>query len=195
MNEVLKTIKDRRSIRAYKDTKVKKEDIEAIIEAGTYAPFGLSMDNRLFTGIINEGTIAKLNETLRQTFLHMEITEQMPPIMKQLKENAKSEDANFLYNSKALVIVSINEDDVFAQANCACSMENMMLAASSLGLDTCWLNQLTRLNDAPPIQGLKKELGIPDNHRIQGTIAVGYGAMEPGTERGAVAKSSINIID
>lgn len=195
MNEVLKVIKERRSIRAYKDTKVSKSDIETIIEAGTYGPCGVSMQSRQLTGIISDDVMGKVNETLRQTFLHLEINDKMPPIMKMLKENAKKEDANFLYNAPALVIVSVNGTDDTGESDCATALENMMLAAGSLGLDTCWLNQLTRLNDAPPIKALKKELGIPDDHRIYGSIAVGKRAMEPGEERAALVKSSSIIIE
>ena len=195
MNDVLNAIKGRRSVRAYKDTKVSKEDINTLVEAGMYGPCGISMKDRRFTAIINEDVVKKVNETLRQTFLHMEVNENTPPIMKQMKENAKKEDANFLYNAPALIIVSVNDDDDFGESNAAVSLENMMIAAISLDLETCWLNQLTRLNDIPSIKSLKKELDIPDDHRIYGTLAVGYGAMTPGEESSAVKKSSLKMFE
>lgn len=195
MNDIIKAIQERRSIRSYKEDKVSMSDIEKIIDAGMYGPCGLSMKNRHFTGIVGEKPLNTVNEAIRQSLLNMQIDENTVPYMIKLKEMAGKEDANFLYNAPALIIVSINNDDVFGSANSSVSLQNMMLAARSLDLDTCWLNQLTRLDKVSEIITLKKELGIPENNVIHGSLAVGYGNMEPGKERGAIKKSSFSILD
>jgi len=70
-------------------------------------------------------------------------------------------------------------------------LQNMMLAAQSLGLGSCWVHVPARLDDSPESQALRAELGIPPSHRIHGSIALGYaaGPAPKGPERkaGAVA--------
>ena len=43
MNEILKTIKSRRSVRAYTEQQISQEDLTAILEAATYAPSGMGL--------------------------------------------------------------------------------------------------------------------------------------------------------
>ena len=64
MNEVIKNILDRRSIRQYKDEMIPKEILEQIIEAGTYAPSGMGMQSPIIIAITNKeirDRLSKLN--------------------------------------------------------------------------------------------------------------------------------------
>ncbi len=51
-----------------------------------------------------------------------------------------------------------------------------MLAAHSLGIGSCWLNQIPGFAHMPPIHELFAELKIPDTHTVHGTLALGYAA-------------------
>lgn len=195
MNEVIKAIEARRSIRAYKQEKPPKSDIEAVIEAGKLACGGMSLKNRHFIGILKEETLKEVNEATRQAFLKLELSEDAAPFYVNMKAKAKDADAEFLYNAPALIIVSVNDDDEFAEANGSVSVENMMLAAVSLGLDTCWLNQLTRMQKSQAVQEIKKSIGIPADHRIICTLAIGYAAADAAPVRAAFKKSTSEIIE
>ena len=60
-NEVLENIKARRSVRAYTDRQVSEEDLQAILEAATFAPSGMHLETWHFTAIQNADKLAELN--------------------------------------------------------------------------------------------------------------------------------------
>ena len=61
-NEVLENIKARRSVRAYTSQQVSEEDLQAILEAATYAPSGMHLETWHFTAIQNVDKLTELNE-------------------------------------------------------------------------------------------------------------------------------------
>ena len=62
MNETLKVIRNRRSIRNFMDEQIKKEELDAILEAGLYAPSGMNSQDWHFTVIQNRKMIDTVNE-------------------------------------------------------------------------------------------------------------------------------------
>ena len=68
-NEVLENIKARRSVRAYTDRQVSEEDLQAILEAATFAPSGMHLETWHFTAIQNADKLAELNERLKALLL------------------------------------------------------------------------------------------------------------------------------
>lgn len=65
-NEVLENIKARRSVRAYTSQQVSEEDLQAILEAATYAPSGMHLETWHFTAIQNVDKLTELNERLKE---------------------------------------------------------------------------------------------------------------------------------
>ena len=68
MNEVLKAIKSRRSVRAYTAQQISQEDLNAILEAATYAPSGMNYQTWHFTAIQNAAVLEELNEKIKGAF-------------------------------------------------------------------------------------------------------------------------------
>ena len=65
-------------------------------------------------------------------------------------------------------------------ADCACAIENMMIAANALDLGSCWINQLRWLNEEPALVEYLQSLGMKENERIYGAVIIGYPATESG---------------
>ena len=61
-NEILENIKARRSVRAYTGQQVSEEDLQAVLEAATYAPSGMHLETWHFTAIQNADKLTELNE-------------------------------------------------------------------------------------------------------------------------------------
>lgn len=61
-----------------------------------------------------------------------------------------------------------------AGMDCACAIENMFLAAQSLGIGSCWINQLGITCDDPEVREFITALGVPANHKVYGCVALGY---------------------
>lgn len=193
MNAVIENILSRRSVRAYQNRKVSKENLDAILLAGSYAPSGMGLQAWRFTVIVGEAAMAKVNGAIRRTLLEMTLDENAPAHLALLVERAQQEDADLLYGAPAYVIASAPRENANSKADCALALGNMMLAAHSLGLGSCWLNQLPGNTKGRHIRALLAELGVPDNHDAFGSIAIGYAAGEPQTA--AERRDVIRIID
>ncbi len=62
INQVLEALKNRRSIRKYKTEQIKEEELNAVLEAGTYAPTGMDTQSPLMVVVQDKGTIARLSK-------------------------------------------------------------------------------------------------------------------------------------
>lgn len=109
-----------------------------------------------------------------------------------LVEKAKDESSNFLYHAPTFIIVSNLKDNGNSMPDSALANGNMMLAAHSLGIGSCWLNQLPGLTHMPLIRELLSDLDVPVNHIVYGSVVMGYAAEEP--KQAAPRKNVVNII-
>src|SRR5690554_2426558 len=170
MNEIIKNILTRRSIRKYQDKQIKLIELQAILEAGSFAPSGMNKQSWKFTAIHNKKILKEVNETIRQTILMNENN----PYYKRLSEKARDVNVNFLYNASTYVLVSNSKTNYNSMADSALAIGNMMLAAHSLGIGSCWLNQLPRLSEYQPMKQLLIKLAVPKNHVVYGSVVFGY---------------------
>ena len=93
---------------------------------------------------------------------------------------AKGERYVFHYNAPALIVTANKKDYGNNMADCACALENMMLMANALDLGSCWINQLRWLNENERLLARFRELGLAEDERIYGAVALGW----PDTESG-----------
>ena len=172
MNEVLETILTRRSIRSFKEEQIKDEDLEMIIKAGTYAPSGMNRQSWKFTAIQNKEKIQELAKVIRETL-------------------GRDESYN-MYNPVTIILLSNDKDNTNGLADCSCALENIFLMANSLGIGSCWINQLKTICDEPKVRKLLNEFEVPDNHIVWGIAALGYAAAEP--KEHTIKEGTIKII-
>ncbi len=173
-NEVIKNIYKRRSIRKYKQGQIKDEELSVIIEAGRYAPSGGNNQTSHFLVLQNNLVLNQLKKLVEQEFSKMEIEENMYKSLKNSILKSKKGGYDFIYNAPTLVVAANLNGYGNAMADCAVALENMMLAATSLNIGSCWINQLKWLNDKPLIRNYLIELGLGANECICGGLALGY---------------------
>lgn len=174
LNEVLNVIKQRRSIRKFKDMQISDADLNLILEAASYAPSGSNSQTWIFTAIQNQEILRTLNEMVRQAFLNLELGEKDYPAKIAAKKRAVHENYNFYYHAPTLIVVSNIPNYPNAMADCATALENVFLAAHSLHLGSCWINQLTWLQNNQKIRDFLELLKLPKDHVICGSAAIGY---------------------
>ena len=192
MNDIIENILTRRSIRAFKEVQISEEDLNTILLAGSYAPNGMGMQSWKFTAIQSAVTLKKVNEAIRQTLLTIPVAPETHPYVVSLIEKAKDENADFLYHAPTYILVSNLKDNGNSMPDSALAIGNMMLAAHSLGIGSCWLNQLPGLTHMPLIRKLFIDLNIPGNHNVYGSVVMGYAAEQP--KPAAPRKNVIHII-
>ncbi len=174
MEEVIKNIYKRRSIRKYKQEQIKAEELSEIIEAGRYAPSGGNNQTSHFLVMQNRQALNKLKQLVEQEFSKMEIEENMYKSLKNSILKSKKGGYDFIYNAPTLVVAANVNGYGNAMADCAVALENMMLAATSLNIGSCWINQLKWLNDNPLIRNYLTQLGLGIDECVCGGMALGY---------------------
>ena len=163
-----KAIKTRRSVREYKDLPIEDEKLRQILLAGTYAPSAMNNQNRIIVAITGETAKEKLNAAVE--------AEASEETRKRIcARNGGVFD--FFYGAPALIAV-LSTDVLYPEADCATAIENMALAALDLNLGSCWINQLTRTQNAK-VKSIFKRFGVSEDAVIYGCLAVGYAATEP----------------
>ncbi len=166
MNEVLKTIKNRRSIRKFKTDQIKKEELEAILEGGIYAPSAHNDQSWNFTVVRNKELLDEMNtEAKSQAGNHED---------RILRKMANNDAFNIFYNAPTVIIVSGNENAMMPEVDCAAATENMLIAAESLGLGTCWIAFVMFLFESEKGELYKEKLKMPEGYKPYYAVALGY---------------------
>ena len=133
----------------------------------------------------------RINELVREGFQRW-VPDDDYPGKHAAKPASQKEGYNFYYHAPTLIIASNRPGYENAMADCALALENIFLAAQSIGLGTCYINQLHWLRDDPDLRAYLQELGIPREHTICSAAAVGYIAREtPSLPR---REGTVNII-
>lgn len=181
MNEVLKAIKNRRSVRSYLPEQIKQEDLELIIEAGIYAPTAHNDQPWHFTIIQNKETIRYISDKSKELMVKSE-TEWM----RNMGSNPK---IDLTYNAPTLIIVSGKKDALAPKIDCSAAIENMLIAAESLNIGSVWLGLVTFFLK---LEAEVKKLGIPEGYEPYYGVALGYKA----TEKELIApKRNLNVVN
>lgn len=157
-NALLELIKTRRSCRHYKAEQIADEELDAVLEAGIYAPTGHGLQDPVIVAVQNENLktrLAKLNAEIMGV------------------------DSNPFYDAPTYVLVFATESNANAFQDGSCALENMMLAAHALGLASCWINREYQMFRTDEGKAMMKELGLDDSSLIGiGALALGYPSRE-----------------
>lgn len=153
MNQTIKTLTERRSVRKFTDKPISKEDIELILKAGVYAPTGRNTRDTLFLVVTQKELISKLS-----------------------KMNAAvmgSENDPF-YGAPAVIVVFADRTRTTTVEDGSCAMANLMNAAFSLGIDSCWIHRAREVFESEEGREIARSLGIPDEYIGIGNCILGY---------------------
>ena len=154
MNEVIRAMLERRSIRKFKKEVPKKEDLEQIIEAGLYAANGMGRQAAIVVAVTNREIIEKLS-----------------------KVNAEiwgKEGIDPFYGAPAILIVLAEKDWRNAAYDGSLVMGNLMLAAHSLGLGSIWINRAKQEFEMEEWKAWLKSIGVEAEWEGIGHCAVGF---------------------
>ena len=183
--DISEVIRKRKSVRAYLDKPVPKDDLAKIVEAGQWAPnageFQISV-------IRNAGLRQRINDRARDAMINSKI--------EFLRQRVSLPGYQPLYDAPVLILLSGPTEAPHSTANAALSAENMILEATGLGLGSCYVVSLTLALNGEENRDLAQEAGIPDGYTLQCGVIVGYAASENKfsvAER--IKKGSVNIID
>ncbi len=157
MNETIQTLINRRSIRSYTSQQISEEDLQLILKAGEYAATGKSMQPVTMVVVQDKDTIAQLTAM-----------------------NAKilGIDVDPMYGAPTIIVVLSDPQisPVNYWSDGCLVMGNLMNAAASLGLGSCWINRAKEEFESPEGKALLKKWGLPEHLVGIGHCIVGYAA-------------------
>ncbi len=170
VNDVFKNIYLRRSVRDYRPADVPDDILKELIKAGTYAPTAVNKQPWRFVVVKNMDTIRRLSDRAKKSWLDS-AGKVDDPHMKQIVGAMKMPEFNIFHNAPVLVLIFSAPDAYSPQYDCALAAENMMLAARSLGIGSCWIGFGMPLgNDKEVLDELK----VPEGHKLMAPLIFGY---------------------
>lgn len=152
-NKIIENILTRRSVRSFLNDEVEQDKIDLILKAGSYAPSGMGKQSPVI--------ICIKDKTYRDKISAL---------------NAKVlNSSNDPYYGATIIILVLADKNIHTNIeDGSCALENMMLAAHSLGLSTCWIHRAREMFDSQEGKDLLKEWGISEELIGIGSLALGY---------------------
>ena len=156
MNEVMKALLERRSCKKYKADPVPRELIEQVIEAGLYAACGMGKQAPIVVAVTDK----KLRDRLSE-------------VNAEIRGNAGQD---MFYGAPVVLVVLADKSVPTCVYDGSVAIENMLLAAHSLGLGSCWIHRAKQTFEKDEFKALLKELGVEGEYEGVGNCILGYAA-------------------
>jgi nitroreductase len=172
VNEVLKAVYQRRSVRNFCPDAVPDDAIKEIIRAGTFAPSAMNVQPWRFVVIRNREMIKKLSDKAKELWVEQSKNMQSPDLQR-LADMVSRPNFNLFYNAPLLIMIFADTSGFTPQVDCSLAAENMMLAAWSLDLGSCYIGLAQPLER---VASMMKELGVSERHRLVASLIFGFPA-------------------
>ncbi len=155
MNKTLVDLKNRRSCRKYLEQQIEEEQLNAILEAGTYAPTGMGRQSPVIVVV------------------------QKPELLKELSRlnaTVMGSESDPFYGAPTLLIVLADPQIPTYLYDGALVMGNLLNAAQAVGVGSCYIFRAKEVFDSPEGKKLLKQWGLPERMVGVGNCILGYAA-------------------
>lgn len=157
MNAVIENMIFRRSVKAYKPDMVPMELIEEVVKAGTYAPTGMNMQSPVIVAVVNKKVRDRLS---------------------RMNASIMGTSSDPFYGAPVVLVVLADKNRPTAVYDGTLVMGNMLNAAHSLGLGSCWIHRAKEEFESEEGKALLKEWGLEGEYIGIGHCILGYPATE-----------------
>ncbi len=157
----IELFKTRRSIKEFRPEMIKEEDLDRILEAGTYAPTGMNRQSPLIVAFRDPETVKLMSES-----------------------NAKimgREGIDPFYGASTVVVVFADSEVNTGKEDACLVMGNLLNAAHSIGVGSCWVHRAREFFESTEGKALKEKMGIPERFYAVGNCLLGYYDVVPQT--------------
>ena len=153
MNEVINTILKRRSVRNYKEEQNEDNDLNVILDCARYAPSGMNRQSYAFVAVQNHDIMSEIINTCMDI---REIT------------------TSPFYGAPTIVLVFGDENSPTYVEDACAGIENMAIAATSLGIGSCWVRCIKDLFESGEGEKIREKIEVPENYKCIGSLILGY---------------------
>lgn len=148
----------RRSVRKYSDRPVEDEKLDKVLTAGLYAPTGMNNQAPILVAVRDKETRDRLS---------------------RMNAAAMGASGDPFYGAPCVIVVLSDPERMTWVEDGSLVLGNLMNAAHSLGLGSCWIHRAKECFDTPEGKALLRAWGVPENYRGVGNCILGYAAEEP----------------
>lgn len=182
-NETLTSIYSRRAVRKYKPLPVERKLVDQLLAAGRMAPSAMNRQPWRFYVVTNKELIHLLSKDIVKKAFKEEIKKGIKGILKtaatllhslQNFDLSKFDDPVF-YSAPVVIFITSPKDNEWAQLDIGMCAQNIMLAAKSMGIDTCPVGFGKFVDHTAHYA----RLGIPEHEKVQLAVIAGYGDETP----------------
>ena len=156
MNEALEMLKTRRSCRSYKPEQITDEALEAVLEAGVYAPTAGGRQSPIIVAVQDPAVIEHLRA--------MNAAVMGKP------------EADPFYGAPTVLVVLADKNSANRVYDGSCVMDNLMNAAEAVGLGSCWIHRAREEFESDEGKALLKQWGVEGEYEGIGHCVLGYRA-------------------
>ena len=159
--EALEVLKNRRAIRKFKPEQIKDEELDLVLEAGTYAPTAMGMQSPLIVAVQNKEDVKELNKLSAKIMNRPGVTEPY-------------------YGAPTIILIfstDIARTEELGTLDAAAVCTNMLNAAYAVGLGSVWIHRAHEIFDTEEGKALLNKWGIKEHVRGVASIALGYADM------------------
>ena len=149
----LEIIRTRRSYRAYKPEQITDEQLNAVLEAGTYAPTSRGLQSPFIVAVQKKELLERLA---------------------QMNAEVMGVTFNPYYDAPTYILVFVPVDAPNGVQDASLVMENMMLAAHAQGLGSCWIHREREIFATEEGKKMMQEWGLPGGLIGIAALALGY---------------------
>ncbi len=153
MNDVIRAIEKRRSVRSFESEQIETDELKLILEAGTYAASGMGRQSGKIIVVQDKETVSLLSK---------------------LNARVLGADTDPFYGAPTVLVVMADSNVPTCVEDGALVMGNLMLAAHSLGIGSCWIHRAKEVFETPEGKELMKKWGVPETYRGVGHCILGY---------------------
>ena len=148
----------RRSVRKYSDRPVEDEKLDKVLTAGLYAPTGMNNQAPVLVAVRDKETRDRLS---------------------RMNAAVMGASGDPFYGAPCVIVVLSDPERMTWVEDGSLVLGNLMNAAHSLGLGSCWIHRAKECFDTPEGKALLRAWGVPENYRGVGNCVLGYAAEEP----------------
>lgn len=153
VNETIQSMLRRRSMRCYKDEMIPQETLEQILQAGTYAATGMNRQSPIIVAVTDRRTRDRLS---------------------RLNAGVMGQSGDPFYGAPVVLVVLARRDVPTHVYDGSLVMGNLMLAAHTLGVGSCWIHRAKEVFDSSEGRALLKEWGVEGDYEGIGHCILGY---------------------
>lgn len=181
---LLQVIRDRRAVRDYTPDSVSSGVIYQLISAASWAPSAMNGQTCHFTVVTDKPLLYEISAKAKAWLLKNGSSTLQSQHFRDLMSD---ENFHLLYHAPVLIVIAAPSQNLWATEDCAVAAQNMMLAATGLGLGSCWVGFAQGWLNTPEAQDL---LNLSRHYRCVAPVIVGHPrAVLPSVPRKAPAIS------